>query len=82
MKHRDSIIKRISSIRAGDIIAISIIFIFGIIAVIRLYPFENNLSEILNGPTDDWKLYAQTALKINHDGVLLPSIQGDYYLRY
>lgn len=68
----------LSAKRTGDIIAISIIFIFAIFAVIRLYPFENTLTAILNGPTDDWNLYARTALDIRQNGILIPSIQGDY----
>lgn len=65
--------------KTGNIIAIAIILVFGLLSVIRLYPFENSLTDILNGPTDDWNLYARFALDIKHNGILLSSVHGDYY---
>jgi len=64
--------------RTNDLLACSLILIFGIIAGIRLYPYQNDLNLILNGPLDDWKMYAQTALDIHSNGLSIPSVHGDY----
>ena len=64
--------------RTNDLLACSLILIFGMIAAIRLYPYQNELAEILNGPLDDWKMYAQTALDIHSNGLSIPSVNGDY----
>lgn len=62
----------------GNLLALSFILVFGLLAIIRLYPFTNELSEILNGPLDDWKMYAQTALDIKNNGLGITSQAGDY----
>lgn len=64
--------------KTGNIIAISIILIFTIFPLIRLYPFENTLNLILKG-VDDWCRYARFASDIEHNGILMPSVKGNYF---
>lgn len=64
--------------RTNDLLACSLVLIFGLIAVVRLYPYQNDLSLILSGPLDDWKMYAQTALDIHSNGSSIPSVKGNY----
>lgn len=66
--------------RTGNILAISIIFFFLFLSLIRLFPFENHLSSILNEGKDDWFLYARFALDIKQNGILMSSVNGVYNL--
>jgi len=64
--------------KLGNILAYSFIFIFAGIALIRLYPFDLSLTEILSGAYDDWCMYINTALDIKRNGLLISSAKGDY----
>ena len=64
--------------KIGNILSYSIIFIFAIIAIVRLYPFNLTLTEILSGAYDDWCMYINTALDIKHNGLLISEAKGDY----
>ncbi len=58
---------------------ICVLIIFAVATMVRLYPAENNLTSML-GEGDDWATYAHNALEIKNGGLLLPSIDDDYFL--
>jgi 4-amino-4-deoxy-L-arabinose transferase-like glycosyltransferase len=62
----------------GNILAILIIAIFFILSLIRLYPFNNQLNNVLSDTGDDWCSYTLLALDIKHNGLLMPSIEKEY----
>jgi len=64
--------------RTGNILAIAIILAFGVLSLVRLYPFENSLKDILISK-DDWGNYARFALDIKHNGILIPSLHENYF---
>lgn len=68
----------LSDKKTGNILVVFIILYFFINSIIRLYPFNNYLSSILVS-IDDWGRYARYAIDIKHNGILIPSIQGNYF---
>lgn len=64
--------------RSGNILALSIVIIFGLLAILRLYPFENDLLKILI-EIDDWSRYAKNALEIKNAGILMSQPSGNYF---
>ena len=64
--------------RTGNILALSILFVFAALSLIRLYPFENTLKENLND-MDDWCTYARYALDITNNGISMPSLNENYW---
>ena len=62
----------------GNILSLIMVLSFVIMALIRLYPFENSLLKIVAG-VDDWKLYASFSLDIKRNGILMPSFHENYY---
>lgn len=68
----------LSKRRTGDILAISVVLLFIILSLIRLYPFENELSLVIH-TGDDWTAYANYALDIRHNGLLMPKTVPGLY---
>jgi hypothetical protein len=64
--------------KPADVLALSFIFIFPLIAFFQLYPFHQSLKEILGASNDDWCMYIKTALDIKHNGLLIQGVTGDY----
>ena len=64
--------------RTDTILAVSVVLLFVLLAVIRLYPFENTLPKIIADSGNDWSKYAANALDIKHHGLLMPGIEGAY----
>lgn len=64
--------------RNDTILAVSVVLLFVLIALIRLYPFENTLPQIIADSGNDWSKYAANALDIKHNGLLMPGIEGAY----
>lgn len=64
--------------QTGNIFALSVLLIFAVLSLIRLYPFENTLKDNLNGG-DDWNTYARYALDITHNGISMPSLNENYW---
>jgi hypothetical protein len=54
-----------------------VLLLFTLLPLIRLYPYTNNLAELLAG-TDDWNFYAKNALEIKRGGFLMPHFDGAY----
>ena len=75
MEHNSTVFRQK---KTGDIIAILIILFFTVLALFRLFPFDNPLKEITDG-IDDWSRYARNALDIKHNGMTIPSINGNYF---
>jgi len=67
-----------SAKRSDYIFAISVPLLFIIIALVRLYPFENTLNQIVSDSGNDWSRYAFYALDIKHNGIFIPSLEGAY----
>ncbi|MCX5677995.1 MAG: glycosyltransferase family 39 protein [Candidatus Omnitrophica bacterium] len=63
--------------RAGTILAISFIAVFFILSLTRNYDYKS-FESILNATGDDWGIYAQHALDIKHNGMLMPSAISAY----
>jgi hypothetical protein len=66
-----------STKRAGTILAISFIAVFFILSLVRNYDFKS-FESILNATGDDWGIYAQHALDIKQNGMLMPSAKTAY----
>ncbi len=64
--------------RTYTILAVSVILLFVLLALIRLYPFENTLPQIIADNGNDWSKYASNALDIKYNGLLMPGIEGAY----
>lgn len=64
--------------RNDTILAVSVVLLFVLLALIRLYPFENTLPQIIADSGNDWSKYAANALDIKHNGLLIPGIEGAY----
>jgi 4-amino-4-deoxy-L-arabinose transferase-like glycosyltransferase len=64
--------------RNDYILAVSVVLLFVLLALIRLYPFENTLPQIIADSGNDWSKYAANALDIKHNGLLMPGIEGAY----
>ncbi|MGE0637375.1 MAG: glycosyltransferase family 39 protein [Bacteroidia bacterium] len=60
------------------ILAFTVPLLFLLIALLRLYPFENTLQQIIADSGNDWSKYASNALDIKHNGLLMPGIEGAY----
>ena len=65
---------------AGSLLAALIVLVLICISLIRLYPFQNELAPILNDAGNDWSYYAQRALDIKHNGLLMPSLKCPFPL--
>ncbi len=64
--------------RTGNLIALSMILFFVVLSIIRLYPFQNSINDILNS-TDDWGRYARFAMDVKHNGISMPSMKENYF---
>ncbi len=64
--------------RTDTILAVSVVLLFVLLALIRLYPFNNTLPQIIADSGNDWSKYAANALDIKHNGLLIPGIEGTY----
>ena len=64
--------------RSNLILAFFVPLLFLVIALVRLYPFENTLPQIIADSGNDWSKYAANALDIKHNGILMPDIEGAY----
>jgi 4-amino-4-deoxy-L-arabinose transferase-like glycosyltransferase len=64
--------------RNDYILSVSVVLLFGLLALIRLYPFDNTLQQIIADSGNDWSKYAVNALDIKHNGLLMPGIEGAY----
>jgi 4-amino-4-deoxy-L-arabinose transferase-like glycosyltransferase len=64
--------------RTDTILAVSVVLLFVLLALIRLYPFENTLQQIIADSGNDWSKYAANAIDIKHNGLLMPGIEGAY----
>ncbi len=64
--------------QAGKLLITGIVLLFPLIALIRLYPFENTLPQLLADTGNDWGRYATYALDIKHNGIWMPGIEGVY----
>lgn len=64
--------------RSNLILAFFVPLLFLVIALVRLYPFENTLPQIIADSGNDWSKYAANALDIKHNGILMPGIEGAY----
>lgn len=64
--------------RTDTILAISVVLLFLLLALIRLYPFENTLQQIIADSGNDWSKYAANALDIKQNGLLMSGIDGAY----
>ena len=72
-KYIDLLLKK----QTGNLLALSIVILFGILSVARLYPFENAIEETRNS-IDDWSRYVTIAADIRENGLLIPSIMENY----
>jgi len=66
-----------STRRVGTILAIIFIAIFFILSLTRNYDFKS-FDSILNATGDDWGIYANHALDIKHNGMLMPLAETAY----
>ncbi len=64
--------------RTYTILAVSVVLVFVLLALIRLYPFDNTLQQIIADSGNDWSKYAVNALDIMHNGLLMQGIEGAY----
>lgn len=64
--------------QTDTILAVAVVLVFVVLALIRLYPFENTLQQIIADSGNDWSKYAVNALDIKHNGLLMPGIEGAY----
>jgi len=63
----------------GNILAILVVVIFLALALVRLYPYENNLQTYLKTETgNDWLAYTEFGLDIARNGILLPAVASSY----
>lgn len=69
----------IRSKRNGTIFALLIVAIFLALSLTRSYPYKN-FQGISNAIGDDWGTYANNALDIKHNGILMPSAETAYCL--
>ncbi|MFH1868346.1 MAG: glycosyltransferase family 39 protein, partial [Candidatus Omnitrophota bacterium] len=63
--------------RAGNVLAISFIAVFFILSLTRNYDFKT-FESILNATGDDWGTYANHALDIKNNGMLMPGAETAY----
>jgi len=62
----------------GNILAIAVVGVFLILALVRLYPYENRFDIILNTTGDDWQTYLVYGMDIKYNGLLLPIVDHVY----
>ncbi|MBC7865752.1 MAG: glycosyltransferase family 39 protein [Bacteroidia bacterium] len=72
------LLQLLSTKKTGNLLALLLIPAFALLAVFRLYPFENDIEKILTGP-DDWSRYARLALDIKENGLLISKVSGEYF---
>jgi hypothetical protein len=63
--------------RTEKTVLLLVLLLFTILPFVRLYPYTNNLPELLAG-TDDWNFYAKNALEIKRGGFLMPHFHEAY----
>ena len=64
--------------RYENILIVSVLVFFVVVALFRLYPFDNTLPQIVADKGNDWGTYANYALDIKNNGFLMPSVNGVY----
>lgn len=64
--------------KTENIFCVFIVAFFALSALVRLYPFENTLQNIVADKGNDWGTYSAYALDILHKGWMLPSVDGTY----
>ncbi|MEI6851429.1 MAG: glycosyltransferase family 39 protein [Bacteroidota bacterium] len=69
----------LKSKQTGNIFAVLVVMVFGILSIVRLYPYENSLQSTIIG-YDDWCSYGQYALDIKHHGLSIPMVNEDYFM--